>query len=532
MRIPWIPFGVAAVVLGLIWGLWPSTEAPPLAVHEGEPAPDFGLVDQAGKSWALGSYRDKWLVLYFYSKDDSPSATKLAVGFRDKLPDLGSMGAVIVGVGADAVESHRRFAHKLNLNFSLLSDSSLRLCSRYGLIMDVMWKRLCGTATVIIDPEGTVQKVFSSVEPEGHAEEVRAALAGLQESYLLLADRIASANITGSPLPPLDELAKQGIPFNIPTFIHHAERGPTQIVELFLAAGMSPDARDGHDTTALIYAASAGQTDTVKMLLSNGARVDPYDGSRRTALIAAFSSGQMEIARLLLDHGAGTNISGDDAFTPLILPAVRGETPWSPLETLERLKVRYNASEFVRRAGYSSLSDDLVVQLFLQAGMNPNAQNNDGTTALESAAEHDRANVVRMLIAKGVDINKKGRFGRPILIQAAASGSPKTVEILLDHGADINQRDPDGRTALMAAAGNKGGVEVLLARRADPNLRDNDGNTALTFAVYKCNKRSVAALIQNNADVNARNNLGQSVMDTAIKKRCLVDLLTVAGAIK
>lgn len=125
------------------------------------------------------------MVLYFYPKDDTPGCTKEACGFRDRMGDLQALGAVVLGVSADDVASHKRFAEKYGLNFPLLADPKRQAILAYG-----AWgkKNLYGKEyegvlrqTFLIDPEGRIAKVWRKVSPEGHAEKVAEALKALLE---------------------------------------------------------------------------------------------------------------------------------------------------------------------------------------------------------------------------------------------------------------------------------------------------------------------------------------------------------------
>lgn len=153
-------------------------------MEPGTVAPDFGLPDQEGRVHRLSDYRGRWVVLYFYPKDDTPGCTKEACGFRDRMGDLQELGAVVLGVSADDVESHKRFAEKYGLNFPLLADPERQAILAYG-----AWgkKNLYGKEyegvlrqTFLIDPEGRIAKVWKKVSPEGHAEEVAEALRSLR----------------------------------------------------------------------------------------------------------------------------------------------------------------------------------------------------------------------------------------------------------------------------------------------------------------------------------------------------------------
>jgi peroxiredoxin Q/BCP len=147
---------------------------------EGTLAPDFALPDQEGRVHRLSDYRGRWVILYFYPKDDTPGCTKEACGFRDRMGDLQALGAVVLGVSADDMASHKRFAEKYGLNFPLLADPERQAILAYG-----AWgkKNLYGKEyegvlrqTFLIDPEGRIAKAWRKVSPEGHAEEVAEAL--------------------------------------------------------------------------------------------------------------------------------------------------------------------------------------------------------------------------------------------------------------------------------------------------------------------------------------------------------------------
>ena len=147
------------------------------------PAPPFTLVDSEGKSHTLGEYAGKWLVLYFYPKDDTPGCTTEACSFRDARDDIAALGAEIVGISRDEPSLHEKFKAKLSLNFTLLSDPSATTIKDYG-----AWgKKMFGREgilrkTFIIDPQGRVVRVFGRVTPIGHGHQVIEVLRQLQTS--------------------------------------------------------------------------------------------------------------------------------------------------------------------------------------------------------------------------------------------------------------------------------------------------------------------------------------------------------------
>lgn len=151
----------------------------------GGKAPDFALPDQDGKMRALADYRGKWVLLYFYPKDDTPGCTKEACMIRDNLPRFGKLEAAVLGVSVDSVASHGKFAKKYGLPFTLLADEGKNAVEAYGVWgkKKFMGREYMGTsrASFLIDPEGTVAKVYEDVKPEVHAEEVLKDLKALRK---------------------------------------------------------------------------------------------------------------------------------------------------------------------------------------------------------------------------------------------------------------------------------------------------------------------------------------------------------------
>lgn len=145
------------------------------------PAPDFSLTDSNGHVHSLADYRGKWLILYFYPKDDTPGCTTEACGFRDARDDLTDLGAEVVGISKDEPSLHDKFKAKYNLNFTLLSDVAGQTIEAYG-----AWgKKMFGKEgilrkTFIINPEGQVVKAYGRVTPLGHGEQVVDELKQLQ----------------------------------------------------------------------------------------------------------------------------------------------------------------------------------------------------------------------------------------------------------------------------------------------------------------------------------------------------------------
>ncbi len=142
-------------------------------VNEGEKAPDFLLVGSDGRKHAMKEFRGKYLVLYFYPKDDTPGCTTEAKDFNASINEIKELGAEVVGVSKDSPESHGKFCSKYSLNFTLLSDPESSAIKAYGAYGD---RGVFGKGTLrktyIIDKNGIVVKVFPKIKPGGHDKEV------------------------------------------------------------------------------------------------------------------------------------------------------------------------------------------------------------------------------------------------------------------------------------------------------------------------------------------------------------------------
>ena len=146
----------------------------------GDSAPAFTLSADDGSTVKLSDLRGKWVVLYFYPKDDTPGCTKEACSFRDERSQFTKTGAVVLGVSADAVASHRRFVEKFHLTFPLLSDPDFVVCKAYGVYKQ---KSMYGRTywgiertTFLIDPQGRMAAIFPKVSVDGHTEAVLRAI--------------------------------------------------------------------------------------------------------------------------------------------------------------------------------------------------------------------------------------------------------------------------------------------------------------------------------------------------------------------
>ena len=139
----------------------------------GSMAPAFKLQDQAGKWHSLSDYKGKWVVLYFYPKDDTPGCTTQACGFRDNVFAFDKEGAVILGISVDSVADHKAFSEKHGLPFTLLADPTKAVTKEYGVLKTYMGvMEMARRDTFIIDPQGRVAKHYETVDPDGHSKVV------------------------------------------------------------------------------------------------------------------------------------------------------------------------------------------------------------------------------------------------------------------------------------------------------------------------------------------------------------------------
>lgn len=139
-------------------------------------APDFTLLDQDGVAHTLSAHRGSRVLIYFYPKDDTPGCTKQACMLRDAMPELAKLDAIVFGISPDSVKSHRKFADKYGLPFTLLADEGHKVADAYG-----VWgrKKFMGReydgvfrTSFLIDVDGKVLRVYENVKPELHADQV------------------------------------------------------------------------------------------------------------------------------------------------------------------------------------------------------------------------------------------------------------------------------------------------------------------------------------------------------------------------
>ena len=172
-----LPGFVAAILVAVFGSISIGNASGILAV--GDMAPEFELSDQDGQLHSLEDYRDQWVVLYFYPKDDTPGCTTQACEFRDNIFAFKDMNAQILGISLDDVESHKSFAEEYDLPFPLLADTDGDAATAYGVKTRMFGMVMAKRQTFIISPDGMVAKHYEKVDPKEHSKRVLADLAEL-----------------------------------------------------------------------------------------------------------------------------------------------------------------------------------------------------------------------------------------------------------------------------------------------------------------------------------------------------------------
>ena len=169
-----------AVVLALVV-LVPRLLSRGATPTQGSNAPNFTLPSQEGFV-SLKDYRGKWVVLYFYPKDQTPGCSREAHNFQVDQPKYAERNAVVLGVSLDSVDSHKKFCAKEGLNFKLLADTNHQVTDAYGSLTNLGLVKFAARHTFLIDPSGKIAKAYTSVDPLKHSGEVLAELDVLQKS--------------------------------------------------------------------------------------------------------------------------------------------------------------------------------------------------------------------------------------------------------------------------------------------------------------------------------------------------------------
>lgn len=165
----WLTITLSVITLG---GMFWFFSAQKKSLKPGQPAPDFKLTDQHGKTHTLADSQGKWLALYFYPKDDTPGCTKQACAFRDGLQELTDLGAEVIGVSVDDTNSHADFAKKYHLQFPLLADTTTETTARYHSLINLGVIKFARRNTFLIDPQGKIARIYLSASTARNSTDV------------------------------------------------------------------------------------------------------------------------------------------------------------------------------------------------------------------------------------------------------------------------------------------------------------------------------------------------------------------------
>lgn len=172
----WLMLVLLLVVALLLWRVW----RPIQHLNAGVQAPAFALIDQHDQPHTLEKYRGRWLVLFFYPRDDTPGCTKEACQFRDAFAALKALHAEIIGISVDDAASHARFADKYQLPFTLLADTQGEVAARYGALIRLAGFKMARRISFIVSTDGRIAHVFTRVNPAHHINDVMHILNTLQ----------------------------------------------------------------------------------------------------------------------------------------------------------------------------------------------------------------------------------------------------------------------------------------------------------------------------------------------------------------
>lgn len=148
----------------------------------GQMAPGFTLPSQVGTNVSLNQYRGKWVVLYFYPKDQTAGCTIEARNFQHDISKFEALNAVVLGVSVDSVKSHQAFCTKDGLHFKLLADTEKKVVQKYGSLGDYMGLKIANRNTFLINPKGKIVKEWIGVDPTHHSSEVLDAIKSLEKN--------------------------------------------------------------------------------------------------------------------------------------------------------------------------------------------------------------------------------------------------------------------------------------------------------------------------------------------------------------
>jgi thioredoxin-dependent peroxiredoxin len=178
----WITIGVIVAAAALLGVISANLRGGDKAPAVGAAAPDFTLNSQEGRPISLHDFKGKWVVLYFYPKDMTSGCTIEAHNFQRDLAKYDAKHAVVLGVSMQNEKSHQEFCAKESLTFKLLADTNKEVSAKYDSVMNLGVAKLSARHTYLIDPDGVVRKVWTSVDVKTHSDDVLASLEELQKA--------------------------------------------------------------------------------------------------------------------------------------------------------------------------------------------------------------------------------------------------------------------------------------------------------------------------------------------------------------
>jgi ankyrin repeat protein len=258
----------------------------------------------------------------------------------------------------------------------------------------------------------------------------------------------------------------------------------------------------------LLHAASKdGMTDVAQWLLNIGADANARQEDRRTPLHLAAANGHLEVVRTLLDHSVDVNAAASwDNLTPMHEASSSGHVDIMRLLIQNGADASTDLRGLLHSASLLKARSAETVQLFLNLGVDVNAQDGSHASPLHLASSAGNAETVQLLIRHGVDVNSRDGSDKTPLHLALSKGHDKTVQMLTELGADVNARDGSHQTPLHLALsqGDTGSALLLIKHGANVNALDGSRMTPLHLVSARRNAEAVLILIQNGADVNAR----------------------------
>lgn len=330
------------------------------------------------------------------------------------------------------------------------------------------------------------------------------------------------------PVAMLDTGLQPGLT-TLENAIQEGRRGVAKVILEFADVGF----RRGNGKTPLHMAAEYSDERLAKLILDKGADIAAEDDRKDTALHLAVPHENTELVRLLLERGADPTILNKSHHSAVF---VAGRRPYKPVYRLllEHAKIEYQTKQrrtllhlaiepinLFQPPPPSRIEDEdieLICRL-LEKGIDINAQDAHGKTALAICTQYGCEVLVRILLEKGADPNVRDHNQTTPLHVAVQPWSQSLVGTLLENGADLNAQDTDGRTVVHLAAMKDAdaALGLFLKQGADVNIRDKRGQTALHLAVVYGGKRVMKLLLDMGADIEAKDNLGWKVPESVLK---------------